>query len=77
MELQRLNLKQINLVVRLINGVEISAFWRNMAIHIVGLGIDINNDKLLTGLVHNQELRKNRAEKIAFEVYGVQELKTH
>jgi len=27
--------------LNLINGVEISAFWRNMAIHIVGLGIDI------------------------------------
>ena len=24
--------------LNLINGVEISAFWRNMAIHIVGLG---------------------------------------
>ena len=51
--------------IRLINGVEISAFWRNMAIHIVGLGVDINNDKLLTGLDHNQTLRKERAEKIA------------
>ena len=40
--------------IKLINGVEISAFWRNMAIHIVGLGVDINNDKLLTGLAHNQ-----------------------
>ena len=49
--------------IRLINGVEISAFWRNMVIHIVGLGVDINNDKLLTGLAHNQELRKNRAKK--------------
>ena len=55
--------------IRLINGVEISAFWRNMAIHIVGLGVDINNDKLLTGLAHNQELRKNRAEKIALSLW--------
>ena len=28
--------------LNLINGVEISALWRNMAIHILGLGIDIN-----------------------------------
>ena len=40
----------------LINGVEISAFWRNMAIHILGLGIDINNDILQTGLEHNQKI---------------------
>jgi len=51
--------------LNLINGVEISALWRNMAIHIVGLGIEINNDVLQTGLQHNQELRKIRAEKIA------------
>ena len=38
----------------LVNGVEISAFWRNMAIHILGLGIDVNNDILQTGLDHNQ-----------------------
>ena len=36
--------------LNLINGVEISAFWGNMAIHILGLGVDINNDILQTGL---------------------------
>ena len=51
--------------LNLINGVEISAFWGNMAIHIVGLGIDIDNDILQTGLMHNRDLRKGRAEKIA------------
>ena len=55
--------------VRLLTGVEISAFWRNMAIHIIGLGIDINNDILQTGLAHNQELRKERAEKIALGLW--------
>jgi predicted metal-dependent phosphoesterase TrpH len=54
--------------LNLINGVEISAFWRNMAIHIIGLGVDINNDELQNGLEHNQELRKNRAEKIALSL---------
>ena len=56
LEADKLNLSHIN-------GVEISAFWRNMAIHILGLGIDINNDILQTGLEHNQKLRKERAEK--------------
>jgi len=62
LEADRLNLN-------LINGVEISAFWRNMAIHILGLGIDINNDILQTGLEHNQKLRKERAEKIALDLW--------
>jgi len=62
LEAGRLNLN-------LINGVEISAFWRNMAIHILGLGIDINNDILQTGLEHNQKLRKERAEKIALGLW--------
>ena len=55
--------------LNLINGVEISAFWRNMAIHIVGLGVDINNDILQTGLEHNKDLRKIRAEKIALSLW--------
>ena len=48
-----------------INGVEISAIWRNSAIHIVGLGIDIDNDILQAGLEFNQNLRRDRAKKIA------------
>jgi hypothetical protein len=40
-----------------------------MAIHILGLGIDINNDILQTGLEHNQKLRKERAEKIALGLW--------
>ena len=55
--------------LNLVNGVEISALWRNMAIHILGLGIDINNDILQTGLAHNQKLRKERAEKIALGLW--------
>ena len=53
------------LSVDLVSGVEISAFWRNMTIHIIGLDIDIKNDILQADLVHNQQLRKERAEKIA------------
>jgi predicted metal-dependent phosphoesterase TrpH len=55
--------------LNLVNGVEISALWRNMAIHILGLGIDVNNDFLQTGLEHNQKLRKERAEKIALGLW--------
>jgi predicted metal-dependent phosphoesterase TrpH len=51
--------------LNLVNGVEISAFWQNSAIHIIGLGIDIDNDMLQTGLEFNQALRKERAKKIA------------
>ena len=58
-----------SLNLNLINGVEISALWQNMAIHILGLGVDIKNDILQTGLEHNQKLRKDRAEKIALGLW--------
>ena len=51
--------------LNLLPGVEISAFWRNNAIHILGLGINIDNDILQIGLEFNQNLRKDRAKKIA------------
>jgi len=54
--------------LNLINGVEISAFWGNSAIHIVGLGIDIEDDMLQTGLEFNQNLRNDRANKIALSL---------
>ncbi len=57
------------LSVNLVSGVEISAIWRNMTIHIIGLDIDINNDILQAGLVHNQQLRKERAKKIALGLW--------
>jgi len=63
----QLEANKLNL--NLVNGVEISALWRNMAIHILGLGIDINNDTLQAGLKHNQKLRKDRAEKIALGLW--------
>ena len=55
--------------LNLVNGVEVSALWRNMTIHILGLGIDVNNDILQAGLAHNQKLRKERAEKIALGLW--------
>ena len=53
------------LPMNLVAGVEISAFWRNMTIHIVGLDVDVDNDILQEGLRYNQLLRSERAEKIA------------
>jgi len=51
--------------LKIINGVEISAFWKNSPIHIVGLGININSDILQAGLNFNQVLRTERAKKIS------------
>ena len=61
--LSEAQLESDKLGLRLVNGVEISAFWKNRAIHIIGLGIDINSDILQNGLSFNQELRKVRAKK--------------
>jgi predicted metal-dependent phosphoesterase TrpH len=67
--IEEAQLEADSLKLNLVNGVEISALWRNMAIHILGLGVDINNDTLQTGLEHNQKLRKERAEKIALGLW--------
>lgn len=49
--------------LNLVHGVEISAMWSNMTVHIVGLGVDINNETLQMGLKQHQEFRQLRAEK--------------
>ena len=51
--------------LRLIHGVEISAMWSNMTIHILGLNIDIDNATLQAGLKQHQDFRQVRAEKMA------------
>ncbi|ALE52112.1 hypothetical protein SP60_01970 [Candidatus Thioglobus autotrophicus] len=51
--------------LKLIHGVEISAMWSNMTVHIVGLGVDINNETLQMGLKQHQDFRQARAEKMA------------
>ena len=51
--------------LNLVHGVEISAMWRNMTIHIVGLGVDINNKTLQAGLKQHQAFRQVRANKMA------------
>ena len=62
-------LEAVKLGLNFVNGVEISAFWRNSAIHIVGLGIEIENDMLQVGLEFNQNLRIDRAKKIALGLW--------
>ena len=54
----------------LIHGVEISASWNNMTIHIVGLNVDKNNAVLQAGLKQHQDFRKIRAEKMARSLGG-------
>jgi len=51
--------------IDLIHGVEISAMWNNMTIHIVGLKVDKSNPILQAGLKQHQDFRKTRAEKMA------------
>ncbi len=58
------------LQIKLIHGVEISALWSNMTIHIVGLNIDKDNKILQAGLLEHQDFRKIRAEKVASGLGG-------
>jgi len=51
--------------LKLIHGVEVSAMWSNMTIHILGLGVDADNEVLQAGLKQHQDFRQLRAEKMA------------
>jgi predicted metal-dependent phosphoesterase TrpH len=51
--------------LKLIHGVEVSAMWSNMTIHILGLGVDAENEVLQAGLKQHQDFRQLRAEKMA------------
>ena len=51
--------------VTLINGVEISASWGRQTLHIVGLNIDPENKVLQAGLTQLQNIRIDRAKKMA------------
>lgn len=54
--------------LRLIPGIELSTTWEKKCFHIVGLGIDPNNNLLLEGSRHAQSTRLNRAEKISLKL---------
>ena len=51
--------------MRLIDGVEVSVTWRGRTLHIVGLGVDPENETLLAGLRQNRSGRDGRAHRIA------------
>jgi hypothetical protein len=55
----------------LIPGVEISVTWHGSGVHIVGLGLDINNERLQSGLYDLREYRRERAKNIALKLEKV------
>lgn len=57
--------QQHNRVMHIIDGVEISTLWHSFDIHIVGLGVDKNDDRFLAFLTEQAKRREARAVKIA------------
>jgi len=47
--------------IRLLPGIELSVSWMDKNFHIVGLGIDPDNEKLKISLTETKELRQQRA----------------
>lgn len=62
---------QQQLPIHLINGVEISTYWKNTEIHIVGLNIDVANECLLDLLLSQENQRILRAKEIAHKLSKV------
>jgi predicted metal-dependent phosphoesterase TrpH len=58
-------LEASKLGMQFVPGVEVSAMWSNMTIHILGLGVDAENEVLQAGLKQHQDFRQLRAEKMA------------
>ena len=54
-----------SLGIHLINGIEISAQWEKLGIHIVGLNIQPENDALQNIISQLHDMRTERAEKIS------------
>lgn len=54
-----------SLGIRFIPGVEISVTWSGHTVHILGLGIDPENARLLAGLQANRSGRAERAQRMA------------
>ncbi len=54
-------IKENQLAIKLINGVEISTRWHSFEIHIVGLNFDVDNVQLVNLLAEQQEKRAIRA----------------
>ena len=60
--------------IQLIPGVEISVTWNGVTVHILGLGIDAENEALQQGLCRLREIRDWRAAEIArrLEKHGIE-----
>lgn len=58
-------IEDLDLGFKLIAGIEFSTTWRNRAVHIVGLNIDLDNQDLLQGVQLQSTARQERAVKIA------------
>ncbi|MFK5947632.1 MAG: PHP domain-containing protein [Methylococcales bacterium] len=54
--------------IKFIPGIEISTTWENKCFHIVGLNIDPKNQTLVSNISHLQQLRTERAKKIALKL---------
>jgi len=54
--------------IQYIPGIELSTSWENKCFHIVGLNIDPNNEVLTSNIKSLQDLRMERAKKIAFKL---------
>ncbi len=55
----------VDIGMRFIPGIELSTNWEHKCFHVVGLGIDPAHPILLDGLSRQQEIRAERAKKIA------------
>lgn len=64
-------IKQHDLAIQLINGVEISTLWKSTEIHIVGLNIDIHSHILTDLLIQQENQRIERAKAIAYKLSKV------
>lgn len=54
--------------INFIPGIEISCLWNKKTFHILGLNIDVNNTELLAGIHQLQNIRLQRAKKIAYKL---------
>ena len=58
-----------NLGVNLISGIELSSQWSKAGIHIVGLNIDINSPAIINAEMHQEKVRLQRLERIAYKLH--------
>ena len=60
--------------INLITGIELTALWRNLEIHVVGLNLDLHHESILVGVDLQTKTRKERATRIAqkLESVGIQ-----